>query len=315
MARQLPISGIIPTRNRPDALQRTLESLAAQDAHPLEIVFVDGSDDDASQLVVQRMGDQLNTRLVYHRAERLGAAIQRNQAFRHATQNFIWFLDDDILFEPYCMTRLWDALQADPALGGVNALITNCYYEPPGRASRFMFAWMNGGKAETYAGRCLGPAVNLAPSDAPNLPEVVPQDWLNSGCTIYRRDGLPDPPFETFFTGYSLMEDLTVSLRVAKKYRLANVRTVRIFHDSQPGSHKSNARELAKMELLNRHFVMTRILERKSLNDYVKLLGWETFQMLALAMQREQFWRIPARMLGKLQALATIAWPFAKSNA
>ena len=136
MRRQLPISGIIPTRNPTDALRRTLESLAAQDVHPLEIVFVDGSDDDASQRVVQQMTDQLNTRLVYHRAEKLGAAIQRNQAFRHATQEFIWFLDDDILFEPQCLIRLWDALQGDPELGGVNALITNFYYQPPGRASR-----------------------------------------------------------------------------------------------------------------------------------------------------------------------------------
>ncbi len=50
-----------------------------------------------------------------------------------ASQRFIWFFDDDILFESDCVSRLWRALKSDSRVGGVNAMITNQRYGSPGR--------------------------------------------------------------------------------------------------------------------------------------------------------------------------------------
>ncbi len=58
---------------------------------------------------------------------------------------------------------------------------------------------------------------------------MVPVEWLNTTCTLYRREALPDPPFLSHFTGYSLMEDLALSLTVGKRWKLANARGLRIF--------------------------------------------------------------------------------------
>jgi hypothetical protein len=78
------------------------------------------------------------------------------------------------------------------------------------------------------------------------------------------------------------MEDVTLSLQVGKHWQLANARTARIFHDSQPGDHKSNASVLAKMGLVNRHYVMTEILDRRSFADYLKLGVLQLFEVAAL---------------------------------
>ena len=112
-------------------------------------------------------------------------------------------------------------------------MIVNQKYHPPGVISRAVFTLLNGHRALNFAGRVLGPAVNLLPEDRDDLPEVVPVEWLNTTCTLYRREVLPSPPFDAVFRGYSMMEDLTLSLRVGKGWRLANARTARIFHDSQ----------------------------------------------------------------------------------
>src|SRR5204863_9646194 len=130
--------------------------------------------------------------------------------------------------------------------GGVSALIVNQKYHPPGAISRAVFTLMHGRSERTFAGRVIGPGINLLPEDREDLPEIVPVEWLNTTCTIYRRVALPSPPFDSVFTGYSMMEDLTLSLRVGQKWKLANARTARIFHDSQPGPHKSCATELAR---------------------------------------------------------------------
>ncbi|MBD1849830.1 glycosyltransferase family A protein [Leptolyngbya sp. ST-U4] len=302
----LPISALVPTRHRPEPFSRTLQSLAKQSAQPVEMIVVDGSDDWQTEELCQKSIPGLKTRIQYYRATELGAATQRNQAIIRATQDFIWLMDDDILLEPDCLLRLWSALKSDTQMGGVNAMITNQRYLPPGRVSRTLFQLLHGKTESTYAGKCIGPALNLLPEDREDLPEVVPVEWLNTTCTLYRRPVLPEPLFPSNFVGYSLMEDVTLSLMVGKQWKLANARTARIFHDSQPGDHKSNPGSLAKMELVNRHYVMTQILNRRQIQDYLKLTLLQLFEIAAL-LQTLQGWRsFPAVIVGKVEAVAYI---------
>jgi glycosyltransferase involved in cell wall biosynthesis len=302
----LPISIIIPTRNRALPFTRTLASLAQQGAHAREIVVVDGSDDGKTKEVCSQGIEGLKSQIFYYRATIVGAASQRNQAFAYSTQDFIWLLDDDVFLEENCLVRLWNALESNPRLGGVNAMITNQQYLPPGPFSRRLFCFLHGSALESYAGKCIGPAMNLLPEDRDDLPEVVPVEWLNTTCTLYRRVALPNPPFQSNFVGYSLMEDVTLSLTVGKEWKLANVRSARIFHDSQPGDHKNDPAVLAKMSLVNRHFVMTQLLHRHTFNDYLKLTILQLFD-IAASLQKPKGWlELPAVLLGKLSAVAEI---------
>jgi glycosyltransferase involved in cell wall biosynthesis len=305
MASIFPISAVVPTRNRSRQLQRTLESLARQSAQPVEIIIVDASKSDKTAMLCQQTISGLQSRMQRVEASICGAATQRNQGVALATQPFILFFDDDIIFEPDCIRRIWQALQEDQQLGGVNAMIVNQNYGNPGAVSRIVFTLLNGRREKSFAGRVIGPAVNLLPEDRPDLPEIVPVDWLNLGCTTYRREALPNPPFRSEFTGYSLMEDLALSLEVGKSWNLANARTARIFHDSQPADYKSDARLRSCMDLVNRHFVMTRIMGRHGFGDYFKLLLWEAFQFAAfISTSRPSAWT--AILSGKARGVRVI---------
>jgi glycosyltransferase involved in cell wall biosynthesis len=302
----LPLSVVIPTRDRAAALRRTLESLAAQSAQPVELIIVDASDDSLTRaLCLDPSISGLASTLHWHRAEIAGAASQRNEGVRHCSQPVIGFFDDDILFEPECVARLWRALHSHPSIGGVNAMITNQRYQA-GAISRLIFCLMAGRSESSYAGRVLGPAVNLLPEDRDELPEVVPIDWLNLGCTLYRGEALPNPPFSAHFNGYSAMEDLTLSLTVGKHWKLANARTARIYHDSQPGTHKSDTAEVAAMQLFNRHYVMKEVLGRSRLRDYLKLAIWLAFSHASLLGQAGQWRTQIARMRGEWRAITAI---------
>ena len=304
----IPVAAVVATKDRAASLARTLDSLAAQGVLPAELIAVDGSVGDDSRTVLENWGAKFAPQVAvrWQRAEKLGAAIQRNQGIGVATQPFVWFFDDDILFEPECVNRLWRAMESDPQLGGVNAMITNQQYHPPGRVSRTVFTLLHGRRERSFAGRIIGPAVNLLPEDRDDLPEVVPIEWLNTGCTIYRRAALPTPVFDSIFTGYSMMEDVTLSVRVGRTWRLANARTARIFHDSQPGTHKADVSALATMELVNRHYVMTEILGRRRWSDYARLFLWEAFQMAVGVARTESRRTLPAKCRGKWQAVQNI---------
>ena len=239
-------------------------------------------------MIVETWSAQLapTVHVIWQKALTLGAAAQRNQGVASSTQRFIWFFDDDILFEPLCVERLWHAIEGDPRLGGVNAMITNQRYQAPGCLSRCIFTTLHGSDESTFAGRVIGPAINFLPEDRGDLPDVVLTEWLNTTCTIYRREALPSPAFDSVFTGYSLMEDLTLSLRVAKTWQLANARTARIFHDSQPAAHKADTRKLAEMGLVNRYYVMTKILERRGLSNHIQLFLWEICQIISIVLTK-----------------------------
>jgi GT2 family glycosyltransferase len=304
----IAVSAVVATKDRPACLARALASLKADAVLPAEIIVVDASDDGATKAATLDFSERvapLGCRMIWQRAERAGAAAQRNQGVTLSTQPAIWFFDDDVVFEPDCLSRLWIALQSDTALGGVNAMIVNQRYLPPGVISRAMFRLMAGRPHQSYAGRVLGPVINMLPEDRDDLPDMVLVEWMNTGCAMYRREALPTPPFPDHFTGYSLMEDVALSMTVAKRWKLANVRRARIFHDSQPAPHKAELAARVKMEMVNRHYIMTHIAVSGTA-DYVRLVLWHFFQLAVCGVQNKfgrSFWQM---LKGSLQGVRVI---------
>lgn len=302
----LPISTIIPTRNRWELLHETLTTLLEQTDLPTEIIVIDASDVPIEKGAIEALKHQassVGSSLIWEKANQCGAAPQRNQGYALARQPFIHFMDDDIILERDCLQQLWKAMQSSTRAGGVSAMIVNEKYHAPGPFSRWLFAWLNGGELPTYAGRCLGCGLTLMPSDDPALPETSRVDWLVTGCVLYRREALPDPPFPALFTGASLAEDLALSLTVGKKWNLFNARTARLWHKAPGGDHKSDLAKLSEMEVLNRHYVMRHVLERDSWHDYLQF--W--FVSFILLIQPDGWRRFPARLLGRLRAAVKLA--------
>ena len=277
----LPITAVVATRNRPHALRSTLASLEKQSAQPSEIIVVDASTTSETADVCATAAATLFGSLRHVVAAGPGAAPQRNQGVALAQHDYILFHDDDIDFRPECIARLWGALQADPERGGVNAMIENQRYHPPGFWSRCLFRFLHGRHELSYAGLMIGPAFNLLPEDREDAPAVQPVEWLNTTCTLYRRAALPTPPFPPLFQGASIFEDAALSLVVARNWKLANARTARIFHDHLGGDHKRDAAALAEMTLVNREYVMAELLGRRSPSMYAKLAVAQLFTAAA----------------------------------
>jgi glycosyltransferase involved in cell wall biosynthesis len=300
----LDLSAVIPTRNRAWLLDRTLGSIAAQGVAFNELVVVDSSTDDATREICARwaVDSRFPVPIRYLRAKVAGAAAQRNQGCGASASPYLLFVDDDIEFEPECLQRLYRAVADDSGIGGASTLIANDHYHPPGLATRTVLRLIGAGPGP-WAGRVVGPAINFWPDDSDHLPEVVPVDWMNSGCVLYRRAALPCPPFDSVFTGYSMMEDLTLSLRVGRSWRLVNARTARIRHEDNPGDHKADPTAMAEMALLNRHYVMTEVLGRRARRHYLQLAVWWAFTHVAHLKQPARRRLLIPRLRGEWRAI------------
>lgn len=304
----IPVSVIIPTRNRADVLRKTIATFAAQNVQASEMLIIDGSDGDETLQVCSANFVTLATPIRYIRARSLGAAVQRNQGVEEAKLPFILFADDDVYLEPYCIERLWNAISKDPKIGGVNAMIVNQKYLPMGRISTFVATVINGKREPSFAGKCLLPAWGMLPEDSDDLPEVVPVEWLNLTTTIYRREALPSPVFSSHFTGYSLGEDLGLSVIVSRNWKLANARTARIYHDSQPGTHKKSAFRVAEMDVVNRYYIMTTIMNKRGPVAALKLFFFQMFQVLSGLRSSEGIFKTPASIAGRLVGFIKICF-------
>jgi glycosyltransferase involved in cell wall biosynthesis len=86
------ISVIIPTYNRPNLIGRSLESVLGQTFKELEIIVVDGSNNDETRRIISRYSDQ---RINYLKIKNISAAHSRNIGIHYAKGDYVSFNDDD----------------------------------------------------------------------------------------------------------------------------------------------------------------------------------------------------------------------------
>lgn len=275
----LPISAVIATRNRPDQCKNLLASLAQQEERLEEVIFCDASDDNLTFELVSATATHL-------RAQHPGAASQRNEGVAASTQPFVMFMDDDIQMEPGCLGAMWEIMQSQAGIGGVTATIVNEAYVHPGKWTRALLRWFEGGdERATYAGACVGPGITFWPANDPDAPESLPVEWLGTTCVLYRKEVLPSPPFPPLFQGASLAEDLWLSLTVGKTAPMLQATRAKFVHLNVGGPHKQHLREMAAMGLLNRHHILTEVLGRRSARDQFQFAVMMLFSIAGVLAQ------------------------------
>lgn len=128
----LPLTVVIPARDRSALLREALESVARQSTLPEAVVVVDdGSKEDLAR-IAREFG------AVYVRIPHGGPSAARNAGLAAAKTAWVAFLDCDDLWEPEKLARQWEALEQHP--GAVLAFCDYSTFTADGRVpSRSIF--------------------------------------------------------------------------------------------------------------------------------------------------------------------------------
>ena len=112
---------IVPVYNRPDEIQKLLESLSAQTVKPFELVIIeDGSKERCDHL----LGHYRSFFTIhYHYKENEGRCEARNYGLQRAGGDYMLFFDSDVILPPFYFERLEAAMTASPCdcFGGPDA--------------------------------------------------------------------------------------------------------------------------------------------------------------------------------------------------
>ena len=237
MSESLKVSVIIPTKHRPEALGRVVQSIAAQTVPARTLIIVDQSEDDRSRQRVEKelrsltSQDRPTLELQYiHDASIVGAAMARNRAMETACDDIWLFLDDDVVLEPTFIQEIQNVYRADHGVDGVSGIITN-YPRPP----RGSYYW--------NAVFMLGPFHDERQPiywQADALRDSPPVAATRFGCGLmsFRKSVLRgltfDQNLDTNLKGVSDGEDVDLCLRLPSGSKLLIAPRARLAHYHDP---------------------------------------------------------------------------------
>jgi len=257
---------------RPQALLTLLQSVRTQSLYPDEILIIDGSIDDATQVIFDQ---PLFKHLRYFKVEDKdkGLTKQRNFGINQVgdTIDVVCFLDDDVVLEPDYFKELLSTYTTYPNALAVGGYITNevqwevsdgkhkkdqFYFEGYMRnePSRFKLRKLFGLLPDVTPGYMPTFSHGRSVSFLPPSGKIYQVEQIMGGVSCYKKEVFNTHKFSDYFVGYGLYEDADFSLRLAKEgdlYINTNARLAH-YHDA---SGRPNQFKYGKMVLRNGWYV------------------------------------------------------------
>ena len=236
---------------RPQPLLKLLQSVKSQTLPPNEIVIVDSSTNNETEVTL--IENKFNS-LKYFKVDdsNRGLTKQRNFGLKKVNifSEIICFLDDDIILEEDYFKALISTYREKPKALAVGGYITNeviwTKSDETCNANNFYFdGWMRNEPSRFKLRRKFGLLPDVKPGFLPTfshgrsisfLPpsgKTYEVELIMGGVSSYRKEVFDKLQFSTFFEGYGLYEDADFSLRLAKQGKIYVNTAARLghFHD------------------------------------------------------------------------------------
>jgi len=277
-------SFIICTKDRLLDLEDCIKSITRQTVLPSEVIIVDASEDKISAENEKNskaiLGDKI--KLIFLRGEP-STTRQRNIGIDHASGDIVFFLDDDVILEPYYHKKILEVyeLKKDENIGGVRGSYSNHYksniLENIFRRFFFMDVIQEKGKSKVL------PSMNAVDVLKPN--GIIEVESMPSCICSYYRKVLNEFKFDETLDKYALSEDLDLSYRVSRKYKLFQTPHARLIHKMSAIS-RLDMRRFRRLQITNLHYLAKKHIPRwsiKWLAFYWYIIGYLLFSFIKYA--------------------------------
>lgn len=311
-------SFIIATRNRPDDLMRTVESVALQSVLPAELCIVDSSDATPARPRIEELCAGAGLAVDYHHPARRGLTTQRNIGIDRTSGDPVFLIDDDVYLAPDCHEAIleeyerWEAgvarLPASsaggaPELGGVRATPVH-----PARPPLISIAWRKlfgiGGWWPEASGRMRPGFWVEGVSEAAGVRKL---EYMTGWFMSFRRKVFDDFRFDENLSGYGHKEDVDFTYRVSRRYTLLQTPAARCEH-YQTISQRMPSHHLMRMNLGNQFYLHRKNMPQDALHKAA--LWWGLLGLFVLNVGRGMFKRDPGLVTGMVAG----AWEQARGK-
>jgi len=261
---------VIATRNRPDDLLRTIESLVSQTVLPGELCIVDSSDETPTRGAIEELCEQAGIRLDYHHPAPRGLTVQRNVGIDRTTGDPVFLIDDDVWLASDCHEEVLAEYERwGPELGGVRA--TPARPARPSLGTRiYRRIFGIGGWWPEASGKVRAGFYAEGVSDSAGVRKL---EYFNGWFMSYRRDVFEHERFDEALSGYAYKEDIDFSYRVSRRYVLVQTPKARCDHLKSP-SERLNSHNLQRMNLANQFYLHRKLMPQDTLHKGALWWAW-----------------------------------------
>ena len=263
MQKDLKISVIVATKDRKADLLKFIESLNRQTVFPDEFLIVDASDnpfvDEIKKVVIDKY------QFKYIKAEP-GLTKQRNVGIKKSMGEILCFFDDDIVLEPDYLKVLKESFEKHPEIGGFSGktidvnpnknwryylmqifyfLFFLSYFDNKGRIRKSFFNNnYHLGKKETYI------------------------EFTSGCCMAFTKKALQTVGrFDENLSTYCYMEDVDISYRVSRKYKILYNPQARCLHNHSKTNRLKHYKQ-GKMLIINQHSLHKKNIPQTAINRF-----------------------------------------------
>ncbi len=205
------ITAVIPTRNRPDDLERAVASVCPQSRLPDELLIIDQSQDDASRrrvlTFVVSVGVSMPLDYVLD-AKIAGLVAAKSAAVQRAHGDIVCFLEDDVILERDYLRNLELGFEQRHDMVGSCGIVSNL---PP--LAPFYFRLFHFFHRGIFHDARVGVTGVISGTGL----ALIPSTYLSGGLSAYRRFVFEKVPFDTA-NGFFALEDVDFSTRVARAF-------------------------------------------------------------------------------------------------
>jgi GT2 family glycosyltransferase len=263
---------IVATYQRPSETSELVRRIAEMSDVPAEVLIVDASPGRETEFALLELSHlvQMPFELLYARSPK-GLTRQRNVGVDISTKPFLFFLDDDAMPLEGYFSELRRVLVNDveELIGAAGACIVNEIAKPIPRRWRIRHAI---GLIPRTAPLVYNDAGTSAPGGLTKPFHGTREvDIFAGGACAIRRKVFESMRFSEFFCGYSWGEDLEMSLRIRRNWRVVYCGDARVVHYGvQCRGGRPVAFTKGRMEVRNRYFIWRRHSRNATLLNRVR---------------------------------------------
>jgi len=259
---------------RPKSLLQLLQSVQEQTLYPYEILIVDGSINDQTQLALKNVFFQ-NLKYYLVPNEHRGLTKQRNFGITRVGNDMevVCFLDDDTILEKDYFEQLINTFVQDSTVSGVGGVAINentwQIIDANKKYNKYKYFHFEGfvykEGLRNIVRNYLGLQSNLGPGKMPNYShgrtcgfplngKIFEVDLLIGMSMAYKKSVVDNIQFSSYFEGYGLYEDADFSIRALQFGKNMINTKVQLSHYHNP-SGRPNQFQYGKMVVRNGWYV------------------------------------------------------------
>lgn len=240
---------IIPTKDRPNELIKTINILASNIFFFREVIIVDSSDLQIKKIIKEKIKNyNFNIKIIDSEPS---TCIQRNIGFNFIkNEEYIMFLDDDNIFYPDAFYNMQKFLKNNKEFVGV---AFNQIYDYKENFFEKIKKNIILNKIGIYSSEKGGLTKSGWQSKFINFDKDMIVQWLPTRAVIYKSSAVKNIRFDDNLGVYGYLEDLDFSLELKKRGNLAVCSQAKYTHDqtiARPGF------EFGKKEIKNRYYIV-----------------------------------------------------------